>query len=90
MSWHAAHGRPDPYRKTVTVGEVIGCWEVLREAATDPHYGVRVEVRCVHCGKREHKVLAQLRYAVKLAAERGRPLGHRSCGPSRQAKETRR
>lgn len=90
MSWYAAHGRPDPYRKKVTVGEIIGCWEIRREIATDPHLGVRVEVRCVYCGKREHKVLTQLRYAIKLAAGRGRPLGHRSCGPSRQAKGARR
>lgn len=71
MSWHARWGRKDPFAKPANVGDRFGCFEVVRMAEPDAHYGLRAVVRCVACGTEQTRVLAQMRYRA--------PVRHRGC-----------
>ena len=61
MSWHGRGGKPDPYAKPAALGDVFGTWEVTAQAGTHPKYGLRVAVKCVHCGQVKVSQLAKLR-----------------------------
>lgn len=80
MSWHAAHGNPDPFLKPAKVGEVNGPWETIADAGTHPHYGVQIKVRCSLCGAERVVVQTQLRHRWKRAKPDARVVKHRGCG----------
>jgi hypothetical protein len=81
MSWHGVH-RPDqldPFAKPEPIGKRFGCFEVFCPAEPDAHYGLRAHVRCVECGHKEIRVLAQLRHNP--------PKRHRGCQRTPRAKD---
>jgi len=72
MSWHAAHGNPDPFAKPAKPGDEFGCWVVVRMVAPrHPRYGLRALFRCKRCSTERIAVIAQLRHKP--------PVTHRSC-----------
>ncbi len=79
MSWHGRWkpGEIDPFAKPANKGDRFGCFEVVRAAQSDAHYGSRALVRCVRCGLEQIRVLAQLRHNA--------PKRHRGCKAPREA-----
>jgi hypothetical protein len=64
------------------VGDQFGIFKVIDTSPLpDPHFGIRVKVRCTRCGFERINVLAQLRYKP--------PVTHRSCGKKAGVEEKR-
>ena len=70
MSWHGRWGKHDPFAKPAVKGDRFGCFEVIRAAVPDAHYGNRAHVRCVECGRREPRLVAQAQWAGGIAVPR--------------------